>query len=193
MQAWQAPDVIIVDPARAGLSRAVRSYLLASSARRVVYVSCNPATQVWNCTNIHQHDGSTCEDPVWQPALHAAGTGIKVSAHARHDAGVARSPWYTCPSCPALLCVQARDLSILCGASAEPGDGSSNTITSKNSSRSDGSRQKISRSHQTSVDASRSQQQRFFKLESVQCVDLFPHTDHVETVVVLSRQRSVTR
>jgi hypothetical protein len=27
-----------------------------------------------------------------------------------------------------------------------------------------------------------------FKLESVQCVDLFPHTDHVETVVVLTRQ-----
>jgi hypothetical protein len=45
-QAWLSPDVIIVDPARAGLSGAVRSYLVASSARRVVYVSCNPATQV---------------------------------------------------------------------------------------------------------------------------------------------------
>ena len=39
------PDVVIVDPARAGLGPAVRKYLLDCGARRVVYVSCNAATQ----------------------------------------------------------------------------------------------------------------------------------------------------
>lgn len=40
------PDVVVVDPARAGLSQAVVSFLQGCGARRVVYVSCNPATQV---------------------------------------------------------------------------------------------------------------------------------------------------
>jgi SAM-dependent methyltransferase len=39
------PDVVIVDPARAGLGSAVAMYLLGCGARRVVYVSCNAATQ----------------------------------------------------------------------------------------------------------------------------------------------------
>lgn len=42
---WLRPDVVIVDPARAGLSPAVVQYLnCCSTARRVVYISCNPAT-----------------------------------------------------------------------------------------------------------------------------------------------------
>ena len=38
-------DVIIVDPPRAGLHKDVCAMLNQSGARRIVYVSCNPATQ----------------------------------------------------------------------------------------------------------------------------------------------------
>jgi tRNA/tmRNA/rRNA uracil-C5-methylase (TrmA/RlmC/RlmD family) len=39
------PQVVVVDPARAGLGAAVVRYLVGCGARRVVYVSCNAATQ----------------------------------------------------------------------------------------------------------------------------------------------------
>lgn len=39
------PDVILVDPPRAGLSCELREYLLHSPARRLLYISCNVATQ----------------------------------------------------------------------------------------------------------------------------------------------------
>jgi 23S rRNA (uracil1939-C5)-methyltransferase len=39
------PDVVIVDPPRAGMDKAVCEVLLRAAARRIVYVSCNPATQ----------------------------------------------------------------------------------------------------------------------------------------------------
>jgi 23S rRNA (uracil1939-C5)-methyltransferase len=38
------PDVVVADPPRAGLSPAAREALVASSASRLVYVSCDPAT-----------------------------------------------------------------------------------------------------------------------------------------------------
>ena len=41
----QGLDVVIVDPARAGLSPPLVSYLRGCGAKRLVYVSCNPATQ----------------------------------------------------------------------------------------------------------------------------------------------------
>ena len=39
------PDVIITDPPRAGMHEDVNQVILNSGAKRVVYVSCNPATQ----------------------------------------------------------------------------------------------------------------------------------------------------
>jgi 23S rRNA (uracil1939-C5)-methyltransferase len=44
-----APDVIIVDPPRAGLHPDVVANLAAVAAPRLVYVSCNPATQARDC------------------------------------------------------------------------------------------------------------------------------------------------
>ena len=39
------PDVIITDPPRAGMDEKVIEVILAASPERIVYVSCNPATQ----------------------------------------------------------------------------------------------------------------------------------------------------
>lgn len=42
---YGSPDVIITDPPRAGMHPDVVSTILKASAKRIVYVSCNPATQ----------------------------------------------------------------------------------------------------------------------------------------------------
>ena len=44
------PDVIITDPPRAGMHEDVCNAILESKARKIVYVSCNPATQARDLT-----------------------------------------------------------------------------------------------------------------------------------------------
>ena len=41
------PDVVIADPARAGMAHPLVAFLRRCGARRLVYVSCNPTTQAW--------------------------------------------------------------------------------------------------------------------------------------------------
>lgn len=42
---YGTPDVIITDPPRAGMAESVVNQLLKVKARKIVYISCNPATQ----------------------------------------------------------------------------------------------------------------------------------------------------
>ena len=44
MRAPPAPDALVIDPPRAGVERAVLDGIIDSPTRRVVYVSCEPAT-----------------------------------------------------------------------------------------------------------------------------------------------------
>jgi 23S rRNA (uracil1939-C5)-methyltransferase len=46
------PDVVVVDPPRAGLSQKIVRRVLESQARRIVYVSCNPTTLAPNARQI---------------------------------------------------------------------------------------------------------------------------------------------
>lgn len=45
VERYQRPDVLITDPPRAGMHPRVVSFLLELAPQRIVYVSCNPATQ----------------------------------------------------------------------------------------------------------------------------------------------------
>ncbi|KAJ9519978.1 hypothetical protein QJQ45_014706, partial [Haematococcus lacustris] len=109
-QVWYQPSVVVINPARPGLSTAVRTYLLACGARRLVYISCNAATQ-------------------------------------------------------------ARDLAELCGTTTRAGS----DVTAGQSG---GPR---------TASQPRADPRPAYRLSSVQVVDLFPHTDHVESICVLDR------
>ena len=41
---FEQPDVMVVDPPRAGLSKKVVGHILKADSRQIIYVSCNPAT-----------------------------------------------------------------------------------------------------------------------------------------------------
>lgn len=114
-------DVVIVDPARAGLSVPVVQYLLSCGARRVVYVSCNAATQA---RDIHR----LCSGMVQSESKSKLKSKLKSK-----------------------------------GTAAAGGDKGHTVV------------------HEMPNNS------KCFELRRVIPVDMFPHTDHVETVAVLDR------
>lgn len=49
------PDVIITDPPRAGMHEDVVKSIVSASPQRIVYISCNPATQARDIAIMHDH------------------------------------------------------------------------------------------------------------------------------------------
>ncbi|MBS1538756.1 MAG: 23S rRNA (uracil(1939)-C(5))-methyltransferase RlmD [Bacteroidetes bacterium] len=49
LQTLPPPDVIIIDPPRAGVHQTLLSHILEVAPSRLVYVSCNPSTQARDC------------------------------------------------------------------------------------------------------------------------------------------------
>ncbi|MFW6276757.1 MAG: 23S rRNA (uracil-5-)-methyltransferase RumA, partial [Bacteroidota bacterium] len=43
------PDLIIIDPPRAGMHKNLVNHVLEANPERITYVSCNPATQARDC------------------------------------------------------------------------------------------------------------------------------------------------
>ena len=58
------PDVIVLDPPRAGIHPDVAGNILDSEVQRLVYVSCNPATQARDLAWLSSHYHITCVQPV---------------------------------------------------------------------------------------------------------------------------------
>lgn len=58
------PDVIITDPPRAGMHESVVQVLLKSDAKKIVYVSCNPATQARDVAMLAERYKVTKVQPV---------------------------------------------------------------------------------------------------------------------------------
>ncbi len=55
LQSLPKPDVVILDPPRAGIHRRVIASLLEVLPQRIVYVSCNPTTQARDCGLLSDH------------------------------------------------------------------------------------------------------------------------------------------
>lgn len=55
---YPRPDIIVTDPARSGMSTELNSFLQLSRARKIVYVSCNPATQARDVAQLCVQDGA---------------------------------------------------------------------------------------------------------------------------------------
>jgi 23S rRNA (uracil1939-C5)-methyltransferase len=58
------PDVIITDPPRMGMHGDVIDAILLASPERIVYVSCNPATQARDLSLLDAHYKVTAVQPV---------------------------------------------------------------------------------------------------------------------------------
>lgn len=58
------PDVIIVDPPRAGMHDNVVQCLLDIAAQKIIYVSCNPSTQARDLLILKEHYHVECIQPV---------------------------------------------------------------------------------------------------------------------------------
>lgn len=50
LNSLEKPDIVILDPPRAGINQNLINHLLELSPKRIVYVSCNPATQARDCS-----------------------------------------------------------------------------------------------------------------------------------------------
>lgn len=46
------PDIVLVDPPRAGLDAKAIEHICALGAKKIVYISCNPVTQAQNCIEL---------------------------------------------------------------------------------------------------------------------------------------------
>jgi 23S rRNA (uracil1939-C5)-methyltransferase len=62
-QAWQAPDLLVLDPPREGLSPEARNGVGALEAKRIIYISCNPVTWARDLRFIIEQ-GNSLEDVV---------------------------------------------------------------------------------------------------------------------------------
>ncbi len=58
------PDVIIIDPPRAGMHPTLAQHILSVGAKRIVYVSCNPATQARDCALLSERYAVVSARPV---------------------------------------------------------------------------------------------------------------------------------
>jgi 23S rRNA (uracil1939-C5)-methyltransferase len=58
------PDVIILDPPRAGIHPEVARVILDAAPKRIVYVSCNPASQARDLSLLSAHYKITAVQPV---------------------------------------------------------------------------------------------------------------------------------
>lgn len=54
LRQFEKPDVIILDPPRAGIHEMLLRHLLHIESPKIVYVSCNPATQARDCAILHE-------------------------------------------------------------------------------------------------------------------------------------------
>jgi len=59
-----SPDVIITDPPRTGMHDDVTESILAAAPQRIVYVSCNPATQARDLSRLDAKYRVTRVQPV---------------------------------------------------------------------------------------------------------------------------------
>ena len=49
------PDVLVVDPPRMGMDIRLLNYLQKNPVKKIIYVSCNPATLAKNCDHLQKH------------------------------------------------------------------------------------------------------------------------------------------
>lgn len=64
IQQYGRPDVVVTDPPRAGMHEKVLDVLLEAAPRKIVYVSCNPATQARDLQRLSEKYVITAVQPV---------------------------------------------------------------------------------------------------------------------------------